>query len=219
MPAPSDPLMSSPPRLDPGALERALAASRAELALGRPVRRWRPQAVGLFAASAGMALATTAVFVALGRTTGSAVLGRAPMLAMLLATSAVCSWAALSPRGQQLRWVGVGMALVSAALLVLTRGAMREPSSLPEWVCTASHVAVALVPVAVALAVLRWAAFNPLRAAVAGLAAGTVGAFVGELACGLGAGHVAAYHLGAWALVALMTGALSKRLKPRTYAP
>ncbi|RKH56850.1 DUF1109 domain-containing protein, partial [Corallococcus llansteffanensis] len=136
MPAPSDPLLASPPRLDPGALERALAASRAELALGRPVRRWRPQAMGLFAAAAGMAVATTAVFVALGRTTGSAVMGRAPMLAMLLSTGAVCSWGAVSPRGRLLRWVGVGMALLSAAALVLTRGAVREPSSLPEWVCT-----------------------------------------------------------------------------------
>ncbi|NOK14161.1 DUF1109 domain-containing protein, partial [Corallococcus exercitus] len=51
------------------------------------------------------------------------------------------------------------------------------------------------------------------------LAVGTVGAFVGELACEQGPGHVATYHLGAWALLTLMTWALSKRLKPRTYAP
>ncbi|RYZ43994.1 MAG: DUF1109 family protein [Myxococcaceae bacterium] len=219
MPGPSDPLSSSPPRLDPRALERALAASRAELALRQPVRRWRSQAVGLFTASAGMALAVAGVLLALGRITGAALLGRAPMLAMLLSTGAVCSWGALAPRGRPLRWVGVGMAAVSAVLLVMTRAAPRGPSSLPEWVCTASHVAVALVPLVVALVALRWAAFDPLRAVVAGLAAGTVGAFVGELACEQGAGHVAAYHLGAWALLALMTWALSKRLKPRTYAP
>ncbi|RKG63602.1 DUF1109 domain-containing protein, partial [Corallococcus exercitus] len=144
--ATQDPWRSSPPRLDPRAMERALAASRAELALKRPVRRWRAQAVGLFAASAGLALAVAGVFLALGRITGAMLAGRAPMLAMLLSTGAVCSWGALSPRGRQLRWVGVGMALLSAALLVLTRAAPRGPSNLPEWVCTVSHVALALAP-------------------------------------------------------------------------
>ncbi|RKI30093.1 DUF1109 domain-containing protein, partial [Corallococcus sp. AB049A] len=128
------------------AMERALAASREELALKRPVRGWRSQAVGVFAASSGLALAVTGVLLALGRTTGAVLTGRAPMLAMLLSTSAVCSWGALSPRGRPLRQVGVGMALVSAVLLVLTRAAPRGPSTLPEWVCTVSHVAVALVP-------------------------------------------------------------------------
>ncbi|MCY1034880.1 DUF1109 domain-containing protein [Corallococcus sp. BB11-1] len=219
MPAPSDPLSSPPPRLDPRALERALAASRAELSLGQPVRRWRSQAVRLFAASAGMALLMTGVLLALGQASGPALLGRAPMLALLLSTSAVCSWGAIAPRRRALRWVGVGMAAVSAALLVLTRATPLGPSNLPPWVCTAGHVGMALVPLVVGLVVLRQAAFDPLRAVVAGLAAGTVGAFVGELACEQGAGHVAAYHLGAWALLALTTWAVSKRLKPRTYAP
>lgn len=219
MPPPSDPLRPAPPRLDPKALERALAASRAELALGKPVRGWRSQALGLFAASAGMALAVAGVLLALGRTTGAMLLGRAPMLVMLLATGAVCSWGALMPRGRRVRQAGLGMAWVSAALLVLTRAAPHGPAVLPEWVCTASHLALALAPLTVAVVALRSAAFDPLRAAVAGLAVGTVGAFVGELACERGAEHVAAYHLSAWALLSLMTWALSKRLKPRTYAP
>ncbi|RKH40669.1 DUF1109 family protein [Corallococcus sp. AB050B] len=219
MSLPSDPWRSPPPRLDPKAMERALAASREELALKRPVRGWRSQAVGVFAASSGLALAVTGVLLALGRTTGAVLTGRAPMLAMLLSTSAVCSWGALSPRGRPLRQVGVVMAGVSAVLLVLTRAAPRGPSTLPEWVCTVSHVAVALVPLVVALVALRSAAFDPLRATVAGLSVGTVGAFVGELACEQGPGHVATYHLAAWALMTLATWALSKRLKPRTYAP
>lgn len=217
MSPPSNPWV--PPRLDPKAMERALAASRAELALKKPVRRWRSQAVGLFAASAGLALAVMGVLLALGNTTGAMLRGRAPMLAMLLSTGAVCSWGAIAPRGRGLRWVGVGMALVSAVLLVLTRAAPHGPSSLPDWVCTASHLALALVPLVVALVALRSAAFDPLRAVVAGLSVGTVGAFVGELACEKGPGHVATYHLGAWALVMLATWALSQRIKPRTYAP
>ncbi|MGE6758863.1 DUF1109 domain-containing protein [Corallococcus interemptor] len=219
MSPPGNPWRSPPPRLDPKAMERALAASRAELALKRPVRGWRSQAVGVFAASSGLALAVTGVLLALGRTTGAVFTGRAPMLAMLLSTSAVCSWGALSPRGRPLRWVGVGMALASAVLLVLTRAAPRGPSTLPEWVCTVSHVAVALVPLVVAGVALRSAAFDPLRATVAGLSVGTVGAVLGELACEQGPGHVATYHLSAWALMTLATWALSKRLKPRTYAP
>lgn len=219
MSPPSGPWRSTAPRLDPKVMERALAASRAELALKRPVRGWRSQAVGVFATSAGLALAVAGVLLALGRTTGATLMGRAPMLAMLLSTSAVCSWGALSPRGRPLRWVGVGMALVSSVLLVLTRAAPRGPPTLPEWVCTASHVALALVPLVVALVALRSAAFDPLRAVVAGMSVGTVGAFVGELACEQGPGHVAIYHLTAWALMTLATWALSKRLKPRTYAP
>ncbi|MFB1479071.1 DUF1109 domain-containing protein [Corallococcus sp. RDP092CA] len=208
-----------PPRPDPKALERALAAAHAELALKRPVRRWRSQAVGLFAASAGLALAAMGVLLALGSTSGALLMARAPLLTLLLSTGAVCAWGAMAPRGRGLRWVGVGMALVSAALLVLTRAAPRGPSSLPEWVCTASHLALALGPLVAALVALRSAAFDPLRAVVAGLSVGTVGAFVGELACEQGPGHVATYHLGAWALVVLTTWALSKRIKPRTYAP
>ncbi|WP_223646342.1 NrsF family protein [Corallococcus sp. EGB] len=217
MSPPSNPW--GPPRLDPKAMERALAASRAELALKQPVRRWRSQALGLFAASAGLALAVMGVLLALGRTTGAMLMGRAPLLAMLLSTSAVCAWGAIAPRRRGLRQVGVGMAMVAAMLLVLMRAAPREPSSLPEWVCTVSHLALALVPLVVALVGLRSAAFDPLRAAVAGLSVGTVGAFVGELACEQGPGHVATYHLGAWALVVLTTWALSKRIQPRTYAP
>ena len=60
---------------------------------------------------------------------------------------------------------------------------------------------------------------GPSRALLAGLSAGTTGAFVGELACTQDWRHVLLYHLPAWALVALATLVLSRVLTPRSFAP
>jgi hypothetical protein len=212
-------LLAEELRTDGAVLERTLSAARGELARNRPVRRWRTQAVGVFSASAGLSAGVAGVLLVLGRTSGTILLGRAPLLALLWATSLVCAWGAISPRGRKLEPWGVMMALGSAAALVFTRGPAVAASALPEWVCTASHAGVGLIPLAVAVAVLRGAAFRPLRALLAGLSVGTTGAFLGELACGLSWRHVLGYHLSAWALVAVATLAVSMFLKPRSFAP
>lgn len=214
-----DGLLSREPPRDGAALERVLAASRGELALGRPVRRWRTQAAWVVAASGGLALLVAGVMLAVGAVSGTLLLGRAPLLALLVGTSAVCAWGALSPRGRWLRRGGLGLALASAVALVLARGTASTVSTLPAWVCTASHIAVGCVPLVVALVSLRAAAFEPLRALVAGLSVGTTGAFLGELACEQDWRHVAVYHLLAWTCVAAAALVISKSLKPRSYAP
>ena len=214
-----DALLAEERPTDSAAMERALSAARQELAHPRPVRRWRTQATWVFAASAGLAAVVAGVLLVLGRTSGAVLLGRAPLLGLLWATSAVCAWGAISPRGRKLEPWGVMMALASAAALVLTRGPAGEASTLPEWVCTASHVGVALLPLGVAVAVLRGAAFRPLRALLAGLSVGTTGAFLGELACTLSWQHVLGYHLSAWAIAAVATLAVSMSLEPRSFAP
>jgi hypothetical protein len=214
-----DSLLAREMRSDRAALDRALHAAREELALKRPVRRWTTQAAWVFAASSGLAGLVAAALFILGQVSASALLAHALLLVLLWATSAVCSWGALSPRGQRARLVGVGMAMASAAALVLARGSIAAESSVPGWVCTASHVGMAVVPIVMAVIVLRTAAFEPLRALAAGLAAGTTGAFLGELACAQGWRHVAAFHLSAWAIVAVATLAVSKSLEPRSFAP
>jgi len=141
------------------------------------------------------------------------------LLALLLVTSTVCAWAALSPRGRVPRRWGVGLAMACAATLVFARGTPNTTPTLPAWVCTASHLALGIVPLVVALVALRGAVFQPLRALCAGLSVGTTGAFIGELACEQDWRHVASYHLFAWALLALVALVLSRSLKPRSYAP
>ncbi|XXF79259.1 DUF1109 domain-containing protein [Myxococcaceae bacterium GXIMD 01537] len=214
-----DTLLTQEHRPAPEALARALGAAREELALAPPMRRWRAQAAWTFAASAGLSVAVAGVLLALGQVSGAALLGRAPMLALLLTTSAVGAWGALSPRGRRLRLAGLALSLVSAAALVVTRASPHAAPTLPGWVCTASHVGVGLVPLVVALLGLREAAFSFPRALVAGLSVGTTGAFVGELACEQGWRHVAGYHLAAWALVTLAALVVSRSLKPRSFAP
>jgi len=214
-----DGLLSQEPARDDSAAARVLAAARGELALRHPVRRWRTQAAWLLAASGGLALVIAGVMRVIGATSSQLMLGRAPLMALLLVTCAVCTWGALSPRGRWLRRGGGVLAMVSAAMLVLARGTPHSASTLPGWVCTASHFGVGLVPLVVALFALRSAVFQPLRAVVAGLAVGTTGAFLGELACEQGWRHVAGYHLLAWGLVTVASLVISKSLKPRSYAP
>lgn len=212
-------LLGQAPASDSSAMGRALSAAREELALKRPVRRWRSQASWVFAASVGMVVVVAGVLFALRQVDAGHLLRRSPVFALLWVTAAVCAWGALSPSGRRMRLGGVVLAMVSAAVLVASRAEPHVAPTLPGWVCTASHFGVALVPLAVALLSLRAAAFLPLRAIVAGLAVGTTGALVGELACAQGWRHVAGYHLSAWALVAAVALVVSRTLKPRSYAP
>ncbi|WP_163864640.1 DUF1109 domain-containing protein [Myxococcus eversor] len=214
-----DALLKEAPPSEGSAIERALASARGELALREPVRRWRTQAGWMMASSGGLAVLVACVMLAVGALTPPAMLARVPLLLLLLVTSAVCAWGALSPRGRGLRRGAVGLAMACAATLVLARGSPGTTPSLPAWVCTVSHLAVDAVPLVAALWMLRGAAFQPLRALCAGLSVGTTGAFVGELACEQDWRHVAGYHLFAWAFICGVALVMSRSLKPRSYAP
>lgn len=219
MKASIDTLLSLPSGTNDAARARALAAVRAELSRNPPVRRWRSQASWVFAATALLTAAVLTVMLVLGAASVSRVLGRAPLLGLLWGTSAVCAWGSLSPRGRRWQLAGLALAGISAGALVLARLPVQAEPTLPGWVCTASHVGVGLVPLVVALVMLRSTAFRPLRALTAGLSAGTAGAFVGELACSQGWRHVAVYHLSAWVLISLAALAVSWFLPPRSFAP
>ncbi|MBU8894508.1 DUF1109 domain-containing protein [Corallococcus sp. M34] len=212
-------LSRDPGSPSPQALERALDSARQELSTSPRAANWRMQALGAVGICVGLVLAVAAVLLAAGPSSVGLMLGRAPLLGLLLLTCALCAWSALMPRGRSLRRWSLSLTWVTAAALVLTRATPPEASELPGWVCTASHVAAAVGPLAWMLIALRGTVFAPRRALIAGLAVGTTGACVGELACQQDWRHVAVWHLLAWALVALASVALSSLLKPRSYAP
>ncbi len=199
------------------ALARVRAAMMAEAKLPKRAG-WK---AGVLAASGtvlGLATAVAGVLLAVGACTLDMFSSRAVTLASLITVGIVTMWASLRPRGHVARLISLGLVVLSAGLIVLVRGA-GAPSPQPEWVCTVSHLAVGLAPAAVVIVLLRGMAPNRLRSVLAGLAAGTTGAIVGEFGCGQSTGHVAIFHLSAWAAVALLVALISSRLTPRSYAP
>jgi hypothetical protein len=200
------------------AIARARAAALAEMRRAPVATPWRRQAAVVVAVWVGVAIAAGAATVLASLAGAADVAARAPLLAGLLAVAAAGGVASQAPGVR--RWAPVATcgALAAMAALVASRGA-GTPSSTPEWVCSLSHVALGLLPLAVGLWSLRQAAWNRGRALATGLGAGTAGALLGELACHQGARHVLVHHVGAWLLVAIACVAISRRLRPRTFAP
>jgi hypothetical protein len=142
----------------------------------------------------------------------------APAMLPVLSALVLAAVAAFVPGARKARLAAAVLSASAAALLVLLRSASLASTS-PGWVCTVSHVGVAVVPGVVMLFALRRSAFTVLRAVVAGLAVGATGAFVGELVCEQGALHVLLFHLPAWAFSTAVVTFVSSRLKPRSFAP
>ncbi len=88
-----------------------------------------------------------------------------------------------------------------------------------EWFCALSHAGADLLPLGLALHLLRKSAPSLPRALLAGVAAGSCGAMVGEAGCGQSWQHVLVFHGGAWLLIAGAALLLSRWLKPVSYAP
>lgn len=217
MRAPEELPFPSPRPPSGDALAKARAAMLAEAKTPRRAS-WKAGVVKVSGTIIGVVLAMAGVLLTIGACTLDFLSSRAVTLASLMTVGVVTTWASLRPGGRTGRLVSFGLVVVAAVLLVLVRGA-GTPSTQPAWACTASHFAVGLAPAAVVILLLRGMAPNRLRSVVAGLAAGTTGALVGELACASSAGHVAVFHLSAWALVALVVTFISARLTPRSYAP
>jgi hypothetical protein len=204
------------PSEDP--IARARAAALAELR-GKPVATsWRRHAAAVVVAWAGVAVVATAATLIASLAGAADLVARAPLLAALLAVAAVGGVASQAPGARRWTAVAIGGALVTMAALVVSRGA-GTPSATPEWVCSVSHIALGLLPLAVGLWSLRQSAWTRRRAVATGLGAGTAGALLGELACHQGARHVLVHHVGAWLVVAIACVVISRRLRPRTFAP
>lgn len=208
-----------PPAPDADALAKIQASVNAELGKKKPVRSWQREALMLWGAPFGVFLIVAAGLLVAGALREGTLASRLLTVLPLLSAAALCAFAALAPRRRSVRLIAVLAAATAALLLVVARGGITAVSATPEWVCTALHLASAIVPVLVAVWMLRGVAPSPMRAAVAGLAMGSTGAMLGELACGQGMRHVAVFHLGAWALVVLTCVVASRVVTPRSYAP
>ncbi len=204
---------------DPASLERSLAALEGELAKPPP-RSWRADVALLLAVSWGLAGAMTLVLFFTDPGTGALALRHLPALGLLLGTGGLAAFAALSPPGR----LPVAAALVAAGLglsgLVFLRALdTTAASTLPPWVCTLSHLGTDAIPLVIALLCLRRSAPHTPRALLAGVAAGSCGALIGEVGCGQSWQHVLLFHGGAWALIALASAVIARRLKRFSYAP
>jgi hypothetical protein len=200
------------------AVARSRAAALAELRAAPAAVSWRAQAWRVVAGFAGTGLLGAAAALIASLSGWPRVFERAPLLLCLLATAALAGFAALAPRGRLWRVAVIAAGPAVMAALVLSRGT-GAPSSTPEWVCSASHVGIGLIPLAFALWGLRQSAWRWSRAVAAGLGAGTAGALLGELACHRGAQHVLVHHVGTWIVVSAACVLLARRARPHTFAP
>ncbi len=204
---------------DPGAaLARARAAALDELRRAPAPISWRRSAVVVAAGSVGTSLLVVLATWLASVTSADQLLARTPWLAALVVFAAAAAAAALAPRAAGVRAVMLFAGAALMVALVLSRGA-GLPSAVPGWVCSSSHLGLDLLPLGAALIGLRQAAWRWSRAVVAGLGAGATGALLGELACHQGARHVLVHHVGAWLLAAAACVVISRRLRPRTFAP
>ena len=217
--------LGAPPSPAPraqSALERARAAARSELARKAPVRRWRREALLLVGLCAGIPLVAAVAVLASGAASPDVILSRVPLFIVLLAALAYGIRGALMPPlpgAERMRAVGTSVGLFSVGMVAFWRWGSEATSALPDWVCTASHVAVAIPALVAAGVFLRGFHAGTKRALLTGLAIGTTGAMVGELACEKGFAHVAVWHLGAWAVVVAVVFLLQLTLPRRTFAP
>lgn len=208
----------APPPPPRARLEEMRAALLAEAA--RPRRTWRRGAAWLLVASTGLAVLVAGVAAALGEYGASVVAGRWLTLLLVGVTGPLAVAAAVRPGGAAWRVAAAVAAALGAAALVATRPVEAlAPHASPEWVCTASHLAVAVPAVVVAGLVLRGFARSLSRAVVAGVGVGTTGALLGELLCGGAAAHIALFHLGAWLVATVVVTLVSLSLSRRSFAP
>ncbi|MBL8953943.1 MAG: DUF1109 domain-containing protein [Myxococcaceae bacterium] len=199
-------------------LDRVRAAARHEIRTGKPIARWHTQLVTLLGATLGVVLIAAAGLLLTGQATPAGVLAHLPQLGSLLGAAVVCAVAALWPRVRGAGFMAV-TALLAAACIVALRAEPAIASESAGWTCLVSHLGAGSIPVAVALWLLRSFAPSTGRALVAGAAAGTTGAMLGEMGCQQGAMHIAIWHLGAWVIIATVVVLVASRLKRRSYAP
>lgn len=214
-----DAILRQLPPSDAEALARARARCQSELALNKRPGNWRREVAGLFSASAGLAALVAIVGLATGAFERGVVYPRVAGLVALAFVGAFAAYAALKPGARTSRWIALALAAVAAGVVVAARIGTQATPPTPEWVCSVSHVLMALVPISVAIYMLRRTAHSVLRATAAGLGAGTLGVMLGELACRRGVEHVVVHHLTAWAVVTALTVLIASRIRRKAFAP
>lgn len=184
----------------------------------KPARGWKGDLLLVVGLCAALISVAGAVMFFAGALDPALLVARAGNLVALFLVGAFCAFAAVSPRKRGRVLAGFGAAAFGVAGLVLVRGAGVVSTAAP-WVCTLSHLSIGAGPLVAALLVLRKSALSSSRAALAGLAVGSTGAMLGELACEQSWAHVAVWHLGAWLGLAVLSVVVARRLVPRSFAP
>lgn len=201
-------------------LEAIRRAAQAELGRTPTVRPWWLDAMGLMLLNAFWGLGWSTLFTfheqqhtgPLMRWLGAGGLVLVGLLGML---------AAVRPGGRDLR--RVLLVLSGATMLVLlAAGSDVDPGQpfLGGVGCGASELVASVVPLGASVWVLTRFAPDPVRTAVAGLAAGAGGLVTLHLHCMNGTlAHLVVFHLVPWVLVSVLAVALRRVLPSATWAP
>jgi hypothetical protein len=195
-----------------------LAAMRGELAKAPKKDRWKFEIAGVIGSVLLLAAGIGAVLVAGGNATLPVIAARAGVLAMCGLVCAFSAGVAIAPGARRAQLLSIGAFVVASVVLVLVR---REvgPGTAPEWACTVTHLGVGAVPLAIGLFALRRSGLKLVAGLALGVAAGTTGAMVGELACGRDSTHVLLFHVTAWLAMVAAGALLSRVVAPRSHAP
>jgi len=200
------------------ALARARAAALEELRRKPRAASWRRDAIGTALAVVG----STAVMLGVGTLLSIVEVHRlserlGPLL-LLIALQGVGVYAAIAPGSKLLRRVVAVLAVVAAIAIVANRGVGASPAT-PPIACSASHVAVDLIPLGLILLALRRFSWTLDRSLLAGAAAAASGAIAGELSCARGWQHTLIHHVGAGLLIVIACVVISRWRKPASFAP
>jgi hypothetical protein len=190
-------------------LDRAREAALAELRKAPVARSWRREALrhALLVPGLTAAIALLAALAGIWRTPPPA---RVFAMALLLVGQGLAAWAAWAPPRAGRALAPCVVLAASAGLLVLARGPA-GPHALPEWTCSATHVVMDVLPLALAVRALRQGAWYGAKSAAAVLGVGATGALLGELACAGDAAHLLIHHFGAWLLAGLGAWVVARR--------
>ena len=202
-------------------LDRILAAALEELRR-TPNLSWQRETLLLLLATAVLTLLVT--FLPLWRESLPwSPEGLAVHTALLVLTQAILAFGAVAPGplGRGAGFLGLGLTVASALSLAIGLPGSTLPAAQSGLTCSSMVLALAILPVVVGLWATRRAAPSRLRSGLVGLAAGAVGALALHLHCpNASLLHVAAFHLGAWALLAVVVGLGAPRWRqPLSFAP
>lgn len=211
-------LLAVPPPL-PTALDRARGEALRELAASGPARPWRLQARTLAATVGVITLAGVIVVAVINWPPSMLLRNRWPAMVALGVAQVVGLVAAIAPGRSRLGPVSWALAALGVLVVLARRHTAGADTALPGWICSASHLAVGLVPLTLVVRRLRDITFSFRRAFTAGLALGVSAPLWGEVACERGLSHTLIHHVGSLVLLALACLILSRTGPRRSYAP
>jgi hypothetical protein len=206
-----------------GGLEAIRKVTLAELSRTPKLAPWSVTVARLVAAFTGLTILVVGVLNRQGWALDGARLRPVLAIALLLQGGmALALVGALLPGRRHLRLPALALSLVGGVALVLTGSGLpgTKPFLLGGLPCLAT-VLLASVPAALAgVLALRNLAFSALKAALVGVASGTVGVVAVLTHCNVGrANHLLVFHVLPWLALAGVIILVRRRLTTRSHAP